>query len=78
MITTEANTPRAVVLVTENTNRLAEQLGYNIAGLIFLARLETPQGWRGYVIHNDRLEGVITLQRDDFKFIKRKAIRWTV
>jgi hypothetical protein len=68
MSSTEIRTTcrKCVILPTENTNRLAEELGYNIAGRIFIVGGTEPDGTlRGYIKDGDVLRGVYRLNADD-------------
>jgi hypothetical protein len=57
---------KCVILPTENTNRLAEELGYNIAGKLFIVGGTEPDGTlRGYIQIGDTLKGVIRLNQED-------------
>jgi hypothetical protein len=57
---------KCIILPTEYTNRLAEELGYNIAGEIFIVGGIEPDGkLRGYIKIGDTLRGVYRLNEED-------------
>lgn len=58
-----------VILPTENTNQKAEELGFNIAGKVFIAGYTYPDGRvRGYIEVKKQpqvLRGVFVLNAED-------------
>jgi hypothetical protein len=67
MTTITSISKKCLILATENTNRMAEELGYNIAGKVFVVGYTYPDGRvRGYIqLDKHTLRGVFILNAED-------------
>jgi hypothetical protein len=54
-----------IILPTENTHRIAEEIQRNIAGLVFIARVDLGNRWRGAIMFPDMPQSPFTLLKSD-------------
>lgn len=63
------NTTKFTVRVTENTNQMAERLGYNICHLPFYGQIYDMKNktWRGFIELDGTYISPLTLHEDDLE-----------
>jgi hypothetical protein len=56
-----------IILPTENTHRIAEEIQRNIAGLEFIPRVDLGDKWRGVIMFPDMPRSPFTLLKSDLE-----------